>query len=352
MYLGDYGLVGSELSMFSRKLEAQLRFQNIPWYWHFKTEENNAEIEARVGTHFIPALITPEKWMIHDTIALGPLLNDRFHQSPVIPRTPLQRACCFILEDVFNHWLGRVCVHTRWCYPENVAWVGPRFGANRVFNRSIEEPFTEKELADLAPIGEMMYQGFGKNVCEYNGVGPDQEDAVRADYTNMLKALAAHFQHNDFLLGPRPCLADFALAGACKAHFVTDPVPEKWLGDYREMLCNYTDRLFGDYDFSDSNWLPDDDVPDALTGVLDYAQGTYFEFARANISAGLAGEKYYEYDYGYGPTRARTQKRLNMARLHVQNELLQVGAPDQVNVIALFEGRGIIEHYLNTTVYA
>jgi hypothetical protein len=30
----------------------------------------------------------------------------------------------------------------------------------------------------------------------------------------------------------------------------------------------------------------------------------------------------YRGDYGFGPTRARTQKRLNMARLHVQDELL------------------------------
>ena len=82
MYRGEYGLVGSEMSMFTRKLEAQLRFQHIPWYWHFKTQERTAAIEARTGTHFIPALITPEKWMIHDTIALGPLLNDRFHQTP------------------------------------------------------------------------------------------------------------------------------------------------------------------------------------------------------------------------------------------------------------------------------
>jgi len=84
--------------------------------------------------------------------------------------------------------------------------------------------------------------------------------------------LAAHFADNDFLLGPRPCLADFALAGACKAHFVTDPVPVSWLGQYRTMPVAYT--------------------------------------------AGLAGEKFYEYDYGYGTTRARTQKRLNLARLH------------------------------------
>jgi hypothetical protein len=66
MYRGEYGLVGSEMSMFTRKLEAQLRFQNIPWYWHFKTQERTAGIEARTGTHCIPALITPEKWMLHD----------------------------------------------------------------------------------------------------------------------------------------------------------------------------------------------------------------------------------------------------------------------------------------------
>tara|TARA_R110002049_G_scaffold56036_1_gene154850 strand:+ start:3532 stop:4584 length:1053 start_codon:yes stop_codon:yes gene_type:complete len=346
MYQGDYGLVGIELSMFSRKLEAQLRFQNIPWYWHFKTQERTADIEARTGTHFIPALITPEKWMIHDTIALGPLLNDRFHGTPVIPSSPTQRACCFILEDVFNHWLGRVCVHTRWCYADNVAWVGPRFGANTVLNRSIEVPFTEQELRDLSPIGPMMYEGFGKNVCQFNGVGPDQEAAVRADFTQMLSVLDAHFTTHDFLLGPRPCLADFALAGACKAHFVTDPTPLGWLGEYRDMLIAYTDRLFGDADYTARNWMPGDQLPQSLDSILEYAQNSYFKFAGANIRAGLAGEKYYEYDYGFGPTRARTQKRLNVARLHVRDELQQCGAADHSAVKALFQGRGILEHYL------
>jgi len=347
MYRGEYGLVGSEMSMFTRKLEAQLRFQNVPWYWHFKTQERTAAIEARTGSHFIPALITPEKWMIHDTIALGPLLNDRFHETPVIPATPLQRATCFILEDVFNHWLGRVCVHTRWCYPDNVAWVGPRFGANSVLNRSIEEPFTEQEMLELAPIGQMMYQGFGKNVCEVNGVGPEQEAAVRSDYDNMLGVLDTHFANNDFLLGSRPCLADFALAGACKAHFVTDPVPVSWLGQYQVMLVAYTDRLFGNRCYADCDWLEDDKVPVSLHGVLEYAQGTYFQFARANIAAGLAGEKFYEYDYGFGATRARTQKRLNLARLHVQDELLQLGVTRDDCINTLFAGRGILEHYLS-----
>jgi len=39
MYRGTYTLIGQELSMFTRKLEAQLRYQNIPYQWQYKTME-------------------------------------------------------------------------------------------------------------------------------------------------------------------------------------------------------------------------------------------------------------------------------------------------------------------------
>lgn len=349
MYLGEYALVGSELSFFTRKLEAQLRFQKIPWHWHFKTQERASELEARAGTHFVPLLMTPEKWLIHDTIALGPLLNDRFPATPVIPTTPLQRSCCFILEDAWNHWLGRSCVHTRWCYADDIAWVGPRFGANMILGRSIDVPFTAQELEMLADVGSQMHKNFGKNVCEYNGVGPDQGEAMQADFSVMLQALDTHFATNDFLLGPRPCLADFALAGACKAHFTNDPTPLSWLGDYRDMLIEYTGRFFGDDEAVAADWLADDKVPKTLGAIFDYLQGGYFRFASANVASGLAGNKYYEYDYGYGPTRARTQKRLNAARLHVADELRRAHAPGNPAVSGFFNGRGILEYYLRDT---
>ncbi|MFT7285981.1 MAG: hypothetical protein ACI87W_000084 [Halieaceae bacterium] len=87
-------------------------------------------------------------------------------------------------------------------------------------------------------------------------------------------------------------------------------------------------------------------MPKTLGVVLDYLQSTYFHFASANISAGQAGEKYYQYDYGFGPARARTQRRLNRARLHVKDELLRAGADSNGDVQSLFAGRGLLEHYL------
>jgi glutathione S-transferase len=325
MYTGEYELYGVELSFFTRKLEAQLRFQNIPWRYRFRNDERDQEVGPRAGTHFIPVLITPDGWMIADTIALGPMLNDRFSSAPVIPNTPRQRAACFVLEDIFNHWLGRVCVHTRWCYPDNVAWIGARFGANVMLDRSIDEPFSDEELTRLTPIGEAMYQGFGKSVCEFTGVGPDQADAVKADYLQLMSVLAAHFVQHDFLLGGRPCLADFALAGASKAHFICDPVPLEWLGEYRPMLESYTERVFN-ADTDSCEWMSGDELPATLAAILAYADSTYAKYVAANIAAAAKGEKYFEYDFGYGTTRARTQKRLNKARLHVRDELEKLDA--------------------------
>ena len=346
MYPGEYTLIGNELSFFTRKLEAQLRFQRIPWRYQFKTEARREAFETRAGTHFIPLLSTPDRWLLQDTISIGPFLNERFKASPVIPETTLQRALCFVLEDAFNHWLGRVCVHSRWCYPDNVAWVGPRFGANMMLDRSIDLPFTDEELDQLGHLGPTMNEGFGQNACAVNGVGADQATGVQADFREMLDVLSGHFAHHPFLLGDRPCLADFALAGASKAHFITDPEPKSWLGQYEAMLTGYTAPFFADDELTAGDWLHDDALPDTLPSILDYLARTYFVSSAANISAGLAGEKFYEYDIGYGVTRARTARRLNQARLHVKDELNLVNAAQDPSVRTLLEQTGILSYYL------
>ena len=86
-------------------------------------------------------------------------------------------------------------------------------------------------------------------------MGPDQAAAVQGDFKNMLDALAAHFADNDFLLGDRPCLADFALAGASKAHFICDPEPRKLAGgNIATCSINYTDQFFDDWQGDLAPW--------------------------------------------------------------------------------------------------
>jgi hypothetical protein len=285
--------------------------------------------------------------MIHDTISIGPMLSARYPEYSVVPDTPTQRAAAYILEDFFNHWLGRSCIHTRWCYPDNVDWVGLRLAANIILGRSNIIALSDSEKSKFAKFGQTMYHQFGKQVCEHNGVQSEHAAAVRADFELMLDALGQHLEQNEFLLGPRPCLADFALAGACKAHFITDPEPRSWLGEHEDLLVNYTERFFSSSAIELKPWLQDDQVPNSLSVVLDYLKSSYLKSAQANIAAGLKGEKHYECDIGYGLTKARTQRRLNKARLHVRDELSRIDAANHDAIAQLFGDRGILQHYLN-----
>jgi len=322
MYRGTYTLVGAELSMFTRKLESQLCYQNIPYQWAFKGISDGSDWEKRSGTRFIPLLETPDGWLLNDTIAIGPMLSNRFHDAPVIPNTPIQRATCFILEDYLNHWFARHALHTRWIDLDNAIHAGKRFGANMFLLKSIEEELTDEEKEKVSGVGTMMRDSFGLGACDVQGAGADKTDEVQGDFNTMMGLFKQHFAEHDFLLGDRACLADFALAGPAKAHFLQDPVPIGWLAaeNNEEMLGAFVARVY-QKDEAGKTYLPDDQIPDTLVPILEHAKENYHPFATASIQAAMRGEKTFNLDLGHGEFTARSMRRLDKARLHVRDEL-------------------------------
>ena len=325
MYEGTYELIGQECSMFTRKLEAQLCYQKIPYRWLIKSQTNTEEIEKRAGTRFIPALKTPDGWMVTDTIALGPFLHDRFNEVPVVPTDPAQRGACFVLEDFFNHWYPRHALHSRWCYPDNVVKTGVRFGTNILLGKHIDVELTDEEFALVEDFGEEILNSFGLAACEVQGAGPEKKSAIQNDFGRLLNLLSEHLMQNRFLLGDRACLADFALAGPFKAHFLLDPEPRGWLGKNLSVMEEYVDRIWAGSDIT-GEWELDDGFPESLLPLFDYAQNHYQVFARSSIEAAAKGEKFFELDLGDGPFVARSMKRLEKARLHVADELKRFGS--------------------------
>ncbi len=322
MYQGNYTLIGQEMSMFTRKLEAQLRYQHIPYQWEIKSQKNTDLVNTRAGTHFIPVLKTPDGWIINDTISIGPLLHDRFKNCPVIPDSPMQRSSCFILEDFFNHWYPRHALHSRWCYPDNVTVIGRKFGANVLLGKHIDAELTSEEESKIVDFGEIMLKEFGAKACEVQGAGPDQSVAIKADFADLLELLVAHLNDHDFLLGERACIADFALAGPFAAHFLLDPEPRSWLGDHLTLLENYVARVWAGAQV-DMKWRESDELPVTLWPIFDFIVSRYHVFAEASITAAGQGQNFFELDLGYGPFVARSMKRLEKVRLHVQDEILR-----------------------------
>ncbi len=340
MYEGMYELIGQECSMFTRKLEAQLCYQKIPYRWLIKSRENTDEIEARAGTRFIPALKTPDGWVVTDTIALGPFLHYRFNDVPVVPSDPAQRGACFVLEDFFNHWYPRHALHSRWCYPENVVKTGVRFGTNILLGKHIDVELTDEEFDLVKDFGEVILNSFGLAACEVQGAGTDKKSAIQKDFGRMLSLLSSHLSQNKFLLGDSACLADFALAGPFKAHFLLDPEPRGWFGTNLSVMEDYIDRIWAGADIT-HEWQSNDGFPESLLPLFDYAQNHYQAFARSSIEAAAKGEKFFELDLGDGPFVARSMKRLEKARLHVADELKRSGS-----INSSLSGTKVMDFYL------
>ena len=341
MYRGQYTLVGSELSMFTRKLEAQLRYQNIPHTWKYKAMADASEIEKRAGTRFIPLLETPDGWLLNDTIAIGPMLSERFREVPVLPDTPVQRAACFVVEDTLNHWFPRHALHSRWIDLDNAIEAGKGFGANMLFGKSVDDDLTEEEAVQVADMGKVMRDSFGLGACEVQGAGADKAEEVKQDFNTMMALFKQHFAAHDFLFGDRACLADFALVGPAKAHFLQDPLPLSWLAaeDNESMLRAHVERTFGG-EVAGQAYLPEDQIPETLVPILEHARSNYQPFARASIQAAMRGEKTFELDLGHGQFTARSMKRLDKARLHVRDEIQDLALADSLladsGVLALY----------------
>ena len=200
---------------------------------------------------------------------------------------------------------------------------------NILLDKFIDAVITDGERDQIDSFGQVMFSQFGSAACEVQGAGLEQREAIRADFNRVLELLVDHFKSHDFLLGNRACLADFALVGPFKAHFLMDPEPLDWLGGHKSAMEAYVNRVYAGVQ-PDATWLNNDALPDTLYPLFDYSRDHYQVFAFESISASGRGEKTFSLDLGDGPFVARSMRRLEKVRLHVQDELLRVASDKSV----------------------
>jgi hypothetical protein len=98
--------------------------------WYFSAEyqfvvkgvdaELASSIEARSGSHQLPVMITKENWCIADSTPMLGLLDSRLPVKRFYP-DGLVGALSAVLEEYFDEWSARWCIHTRWMESEETA---------------------------------------------------------------------------------------------------------------------------------------------------------------------------------------------------------------------------------------
>jgi len=261
-----YFVYGSELSYFTRKLEAAMIFYGAD----FDMKPKPPEAESRAGTHQIPVLHTPENWMIADSTPLMHLLDSRFPFRSMFPQGPLG-VLTQIVEEYFDEWIARTMVHYRWHYEESAVFASERMAAGN------------QEAAARV-------RSWGPRACRATGTESEhQQRECEAEYRRILDALDQQFQQTRYALGDRPCAVDCILLGGLRAHTNMDPVPKKMMEAWPRIV-DWAETGADNWDGS-GELAPFPGSTPFARFVLQEMLPTYVPFVLGNADALAAGAK-------------------------------------------------------------
>ena len=269
----QYTMYGGEISWYSGKLRAYLRYKDVP---HQELPSGRdvykTIIVPRVGWPVIPVLISPDDEVMQDTSDIIDALERRFVQAPVLPAGPKQKVLALMFEVYGDEWLGLPAMHYRWNH--NTEWIIQQFGK-----------LTRPDLDEAAQreAGERACKPF-RGSLPFIGVTAETQAAVEASYEALLTDLDAHFGKFDFLFGSRPSIGDYGLIGPLYAHLYRDPASGDLMNRIAPNVSAWVLRMMDPEPLA-GEFLPDDEIPPTLLPILQRMIDEQLPVIHSSISA-------------------------------------------------------------------
>ena len=136
-----------DVSYFSGKLEAYLRYKEIPFE---RIEVSWQDVVRVLGKHTgiarVPAVETPDGEWLYDTTPMLDWFEARFPEPPIVPQDPVQGFAARLLEDYADEWLWRPALHYRWSYRPDALHLSRRIAAEAMGNLWIPQPLLRWNL--------------------------------------------------------------------------------------------------------------------------------------------------------------------------------------------------------------
>jgi glutathione S-transferase len=248
---------GWEVSPYSAKTRFYLRYKAMehedihPSFWMMKRV-----IEKRVGFIVMPIVVQSDGATLQDSSEIIDTLEAGQPEPSITPPGPAQKLVSLLVELCADEWLPIISMHTRWNIAESRACVLREFGKNAF-------PFLPTWLGSklAAPFATKM-----QSYLPVLGISEATIPEIEAWMQELFDALEQHFSEFDYLLGGRPCLGDFSLAGPLYAHVGRDAGSRHFIAE-RAHLAGWLERMqtkqsgYGPF-------LPDDQVPETLDPLL------------------------------------------------------------------------------------
>jgi glutathione S-transferase len=206
-----YKVYKADMSYFSGKLEAYLRYKEIP---HIPIDADWSTLDkiAQItGTRKVPAVKTANGKWLFDTTPMLQWFEKSYPAPPVLPADQALQFVALLIEDYGDEWLWRPAMWWRWV-PRASRWaVGWHIGSS-VFSKLLARPagwfFGKRQLR------EWLWN---------DGVTRENSDKVRDMLFREFEFLEPLLDEQPYLLGSHPSIADFGYFGSMFRHFGNDP---------------------------------------------------------------------------------------------------------------------------------
>ena len=278
-----FELYGAEVSYFTGKIRAYLRYKKIPFVETVASREiYKTVIMPRVGWPVIPVMVTPEGETLQDTTDMIDALETRYPDPSVYPATPRQRFAALLLEVYGDEWLKIPAMHYRWT--KNRDFAVTEFG--RLSRPDLPED-AQRE------IGEETAKPFA-GALPALGCTEVSGPAIEKSYEGLLGELEAHFSRHDYLFGSRPSIGDFGLIGPLYAHQYRDPASGELMKRVAPHVAKWVERMMKPPHPKEGEFLSGDEIPDTLIPVLQRVMREYLPVLLStaeNFKTFLAGHQ-------------------------------------------------------------
>lgn len=320
-----YTLYKMDISYFSGKIEAYLKYKSIPFVAVETGMRTLQEVCKHTGTKKVPAIKTHDGQWLLDSTPMMQWFEAQYSDSPILSTDPALRFLMLLIEDYGDEWLWRPAMWWRWM---------PKISANALRNT----------------IGNaMMGKWFGPLLAMYFAYRQKQEwlwgdgmtKANSLDIKNMMfhefDFLEAVLSTQPYLFGTQPSAADFGYFASMFRHFGNDPISAEIMRREAPNTYEWLARLWnakGDkHQQNEWVWPKGEHWNPLFSRISD----DYLPYLKQNAEAYEKGKKRFNFTgkgFEFKKTKT-TQYRVYC--LHVlQSEFALLSSDDQSRVLELF----------------
>ncbi len=281
-----YTVYKADMSYFSGKLEAYMRYKDIP---HTPVDVDmvimNRDIYPSTGVRKVPAVKCANGEWLFDTTPMMQWFEQRYPTAPILPDDPALAFMALLLEDYGDEWLWRPSMYWRWEQAASRRLLAWRIGV-------------------LANMGSLVAKLFGRYYASRqrkewlwnDGVDRQNIAEVRDLYLQELAFLQSVFEKQPYILGSHPSAADFGYFGSMFRHFGNDPDPAEVMRREAPAVYEWLARLWN----CKAGRLPAEQRWNVPAGeqwqqLLSRLTADYLPYLQQNAEAWRAGKKRFDF---------------------------------------------------------